>query len=179
MKPPLSADIPTAARSAALLALAPLLLAADGFGRGLDLSLLAALVLLPALALQRLIPAAARAQASALVLIAATATAAGGWLYAALLPQGFALAALAPLLVANVAWWQQLARPEPAPPLIVTAVLCLAPAGAGLLREAMAAAALLQPLAREPATLFVLAACVLAAGRTVLSFAATAGTTDA
>lgn len=165
-----------------LLAPAPLLLASDSLGRGLDLSLLAALVLLPALALQRLAPAAARRQSIALALIAATAAATGSWLFAALLPQGFALAALAalaPLLVANAAWWQGLTQPASAPPLQSTALLCLAPAVAGLLREALAAAALLQPFARQPAALFIVAACLLAACRALTSFAATAGNTDA
>lgn len=172
-------ESPTATPAALLLALAPLLLAADGLGRGLDLSLLAALVLLPALALQRLAPAAARTQAAALALIAATAAAAGGWLFAALLPQGFALAALAPLLVANAAWWQGLAQPASTLPLQSTALLCLAPAVAGVLREAIAAAPLLQPFARQPAALFIVAACLLAAGRALTPFAATAGNTDA
>lgn len=177
---------------ALLLALAPLLLAADGLGRGLDLSLLAALVLLPALALQRLAcrlgarhrpeptQAAAFSQAAALALIAATAAAAGAWVLAALLPRhGLALAPLAPLLVANAPWWQRLLQPDAPSPLYATALLCLAPAVAGLLREAVAAAALLQPLARQPAALFVLAACLLAAGRALAPSAATAGNTDA
>lgn len=189
-----AAAAPTATSlAAALLGLAPLLFAADGLDRGLDLSLLAMLVLLPALALQRLIDrfsatpapptperasAAAHSQPAALIVIAATAATAGGWVLAALLPRhGVALAALAPLLVANAAWWQRLTAPAAAA-LYPTAVLCLAPALAGLLRETLAATPL-QPLAQQPAALFVLAACLLAAYRAFSPSAAPAGNTDA
>lgn len=179
--------------AAALLGLAPLLLAADGLDRGLDLSLLATLVLLPALALRRLMdrfgagpapPTPARAAAAgqpppaALIVIAATAATAGGWVLAALLPRhGLALAALAPLAVANAAWWQRLATPAAAP-LYPTVLLCLAPALAGLLREILLVTPL-QPLAQQPAALFVLAAGLLAACRAFSPAAAPAGNTDA
>lgn len=178
----MSAAAPPAALldHAALLALAPLLLAADSLGRGLDLSLLAALVLLPALVLARWVPHAARTRPEALTLIAATAVAAGGWVFAALLPRhGFAMAALAPLVVANAAWWQRLAQAAAAPLLYSTALLCLAPAVAGLLREALALAPLLQPLARQPAALFIAAACLLAACRAFAAFSVIAGNPDA
>lgn len=158
---------------AALLGLTPLLLAADSVSQGQNLSLLIALVLGGSLALQRLSPPAARHHAAAIALIAATAVASAGWTWAALAPAGWpALAALAPLVVANAAWWHGATNQPLARQLLTLGVLCLAPVLVGLTRQIAALFASLaaaiggemsaQATASPPALLFIGAACVLA-----------------
>ncbi|TDR48514.1 hypothetical protein DFR29_101134 [Tahibacter aquaticus] len=164
---------------AALLGMAPLLLAADSVSHGQNLSLLIGLVLGGCLALQRLVPPAARQHPAALALIAATAVACAGWCWAALAPASWpALAVLAPLAVANAAWWQG-ATPQPlARQLLILTVLCGAPVFVGLGRQIAALFAGLAVLSggelptdaatAPPALLFIGAACLLALLKSVL-----------